>query len=309
VLPLRCRRDRLDVLFSPANFRPLAYRGVNVLALHAVQHFVLDHGAASDVGRLRSKYLDIAQPRSAETADRVVAVTETLRTDALRVFDLDPDRIVAVNMGPSPWAAELLDAADQVVPHREPDGVPYVLCISRLYEHKNHRRLIEAFVRATDEGGLPHRLLVVGGDADVTREDLERQARELGAGDRVRLLGRVPQADVPGLYKGAALVAYPSLYETFGHPVLEAFAIGSPLLTSTTGATAEVAGGAAVLVDPLDVADIARGLREVLEDDALAADLVRRGDRRIRDFTWEGCGRGTVDQLVAAVEARAAGRR
>jgi glycosyltransferase involved in cell wall biosynthesis len=290
-VPVRARRDRVDVLFSTANYRPLAYRRPNVVGLHAVQHFLLN----DDIGRARSAYLRFAVPRSVRTADRVIAATETLRAEAVALFRVDPARIVTVPMGPSPWVREL--AASEVRPHRTPSGAPYVLAISRLYALKNHARLIEAFASLRD---LPHVLVIAGGDADVTRAELEDVARRHGAADRVRFLGRVAQADVPGLYAGADAAAYVSLYETFGHPVLEAFATGTPLVTSAAGATAEVAGGAARLVDPTDTAEIAAGLRDVLTDAALRERLVAAGRRRLGDFSWEDCARGTVDVLAAA---------
>ncbi len=296
-LPRVVARDGVDVLFSTGNFRPLRYRRPNVLALHAVQHFIL----GDDIGRVRSAYVKFTVPRSARTADVVVAVTEALREDAIRLFDLDPDRIVAVPMGPSPWVLELLDSSDAVEPYRTADGAPYVLCISRLYALKNHARLIEAFARLD---GLPHKLVIVGGDADVTRAELEEVARRNRIEDRVLFLGRVPQADVPGLYKGATAVAYASLYETFGHPVLEAFATGTPVITSTTGGTGEVAGGAARLVDPTKVEDMARGLHEVLANEALREQMIEAGRKRVRDFSWEKCARGTVDALEQALRRR-----
>jgi glycosyltransferase involved in cell wall biosynthesis len=301
LLPVHAARDGIDVLFSTGNFRPLTYRRPNVLALHAVQHFLLN----DDIGRVRSAYVRFAVPRSARTADLVVAVTEALRKDAIRLFDLNPERVVSVPMGPSPWVLELLDAEAGAVPYRTPDGSPYVLCISRLYALKNHRRLIEAFAELTRGEGLPHKLVIVGGDADVTRQELARVAIDAGIGERVLFLGRVPQADVPGLYGGAEAVAYVSLYETFGHPVLEAFATGRPLVTSTTGGTAEVAGGAARLVDPTSVEDIAQGLGDVLTDGALRDRLTEAGRQRVMDFSWERCARGTIDALGQALRYRA----
>jgi glycosyltransferase involved in cell wall biosynthesis len=301
-LPLHARRDGIDVLFSTGNFRPLTYRQPNVLALHAVQHFLLN----DDIGRVRSAYVRFAVPRSARTADLVVAVTDALRTDAIRLFDLDPERVVSVPMGPSPWVLELLESEGSVEPYGTPDGSPYVLCISRLYALKNHRRLIEAFAMLVRERGLPHKLVIVGGDADVTRAQLAEIAEQSGIAERVLFLGRVPQVDVPGLYAGAEAIAYVSLYETFGHPVLEAFATGRPLITSTTGGTAEVAGGAAKLVDPRKVSDIADGLGQVLTDEALRSRLIEAGRRRVRDFSWERCARGTVDALAEALRRRAA---
>jgi glycosyltransferase involved in cell wall biosynthesis len=99
-------------------------------------------------------------------------------------------------------------------------------------------------------------------------------------------------------------VAYVSLYETFGHPVLEAFATGRPLLTSTAGATGEVAGGAARLADPEDVQDIAAGLNDVLADERLRSQLTEAGRRRVQDFSWRSCARGTIDALELALSRR-----
>lgn len=294
-IPCHARRDRVDVLFSPGNCRPLLYRGPNVLALHAVQHFLF----GGDIGRIRSAYVKFVVPRSARTADRVLAVSETLRQDAIRLFDLDPKRISTVWMGPTPWADELRASTDTVAPYRTPEGVPYVLCISRLYKHKNHRRLIEAFARAVEPGDLPHQLLIVGGDADVTADELAVRARSIGVGDRVKLLGRVPETTVAGLYAGADLVAYVSLYETFGHPVLEAFATGTALLTSAHGATAEIAGDGALCVDPTDVDVIAQGLRSILLDEGLRQRLVAAGRARIAQFSWRRCAQESVAALVS----------
>lgn len=306
VLPLRAWRDRLDVLMSPGNCRPLAYRGVNVLGLHAIQYFLL----GDEIGRMRWAYLRFAVPRSVRSADLTITATETLRRDAIELFEPDPGRVVTVPMGPQPWVADLIGQPDRPSAperHRLADGSPYVLCISRLYALKNHRRLIEAFGLLVAEGDVPYHLVIVGGEADVTRADLARVALGAGVAERVHLLGRMPQETVHGLYAGASAVAYVSLYETFGHPVLEAFATEVPLLTSSRGATAEVAGEAAQLADPEDVDSIAAGLRRVLLDEAERERLVAAGRRRVREFSWEACARGTADALEHAL-ARRAGR-
>ncbi len=297
-------KHRFDVFLTPANFRPLAYRGCNVVVLHAIQYFLL----GDDIGRVRSAYIRFTVPRSLRTADRVIAVTETVRADAIKLFDLDPDRIKAVPMGPQPWAADLISRTNgtPVQPYEIPGNHPYVLCISRLYALKNHRRLIQAYGRLCAEREVPHRLVIVGGEADVTEAELEQVAADAGVGDRVLFLGRVAQELVEPLYAGASAVAYVSLYETFGHPVLEAFATGTPLLTSSSGATAEVAGGAAVLADPESVSDIATGLGSILFDEPLRERLIAAGSARVREFSWESHVRGTVDVLAAAIAGRRA---
>ncbi|MGI8624665.1 MAG: glycosyltransferase, partial [Solirubrobacteraceae bacterium] len=143
--------------------------------------------------------------------------------------------------------------------------------------------------------------MIAGGDADLTAADLRRLAAGAGVHDRVHVLGPVDQEIVPALYEGADAVAYVSLYETFGHPVLEALAFGKPVLTSSEGATAEVGGAATCLVDPSDVADIAGGLRTVALDAGARARLSAAGPARARDFTWAACAEGSVAASRRAV--------
>ena len=302
VLPALARRSGIDCLISPSNYRPLLRRAPNVLVLHAIQHFLLN----DDIGRVRSAYLRFAVPRSIRTADRTVTVTETLRRDAIELFDLDPDKIVAVHMGAQPWVAELIESGRrfEAEPYELDGGYPYILCISRLYALKNHARMIRAYAQLCRERDVPHRFLVVGGDADLTIADLEAVAAEEGVADRVIFLGRVPQDMVDGLYAGAAAIAYVSLYETFGHPVLEAFTTRTPLLTSLQGATAEVAGDAARLADAEDVDSIAAGLADVLFDDELRERLVDAGLARVEEFSWDSCATGTVDAVEVALAGR-----
>jgi glycosyltransferase involved in cell wall biosynthesis len=149
-LPAMALKENVDVLFSGGNYRPLMYRRCNVLELHAIQHFVLGGG---DVSGLRARYVEFLVPRSIRSADATITVTETLRQDAIKLWDLDPDRIVSVPMGPTPWVAELLgrNGASPTTPYRLPDDAPYALCISRLYSLKNHRRLIEAYAHLVSD--------------------------------------------------------------------------------------------------------------------------------------------------------------
>ena len=301
VLGLLARHSRIDVLLCTTNIVPLLRRAPTVVVLQSIQHFLWP----ARTGRLRGAYLRFFTPRSLRRAGAVIAVTETERTDALALFDVDADRIVSVHHGVSNWTKAALARDEPPIPHQLPGGVPYVLMVSRLYDFKNHRRLIEAFARLTAEPGFGHHLLIAGGDADVTRADLAAHAESHGVGDRVHLLGPVPQADIPGLFEGADAIAYVSLYETFGHPVLEAFAFGKPLITSRTSATAEVAGDAAQLVDPESVTSIAEGLRSVLTDGALRDRLAAAGPRRAATFTWERCAEGTMGAIAIALARHA----
>lgn len=300
-LPLLAWRFRADVLLATVNVMPLLRRAPTVVVLQSIQSFLWPGQA----GPFREAYLRTAVPRSLRRAGAVITVTEAERRDALRLFDdIDPDQVMTVHHGVSPWTHEALTADPAPRPWRHREGRPYVLAISRLYAHKNHARLILAFAKIAKE--VEHDLVIAGGDADVSRAELERLAGESGVGARVRCLGTVSQDDVPRLFAGASALAYVSLYETFGHPVLEAFAFGLPLVTAGEGATAEVAGGAARLVDPEDVDEIASGIRDVLLDPELRARLGVAGRQRVREFTWERCADGTMRALMSALEQRPA---
>lgn len=297
-LPVPARRAGVDVMLFTCNVKPLLWRQPHAVALHSIQHFLLP----DDMARARSIYLRSAVPRSLRSADSVVAVSETERTDAIRLFDLDAKRIGVGYPGMSNWARRIMEGEDPGPAHALPDGRPYVLIVSRLYNFKNHRRLIEAFAGLVRDEQIAHSLVIVGGDADVTRAELEAWGERVGLNGRLHCLGPAPQDEIPGLLAGADAIAYVSLYETFGQPVLEAFAFGKPLVTSATGATAEVAGGAARLVDPYDVKSIQAGLRDVLLDNDLRSRLSESGPRRAAEFTWERCAACTYHGLERAVQ-------
>jgi glycosyltransferase involved in cell wall biosynthesis len=198
-----------------------------------------------------------------------------------------------------PWGVEAREVEpERAVRVRARYGIerPYILCSGTIEPRKNLRRVLEAF-RAIDRGDVE---LVLAGPLGWN-EDLDEA---VGRSDGVRRVGWVPRNDLDALYEGATLALYPSLGEGFGFPVLEAMAQGTPVVTSDGGATREVADGAALLVDPLDVAAIAGGIEKLLKDETLARELGSAGRARAETFTWERSA-----DLAAAVYAEAAGTR
>lgn len=177
------------------------------------------------------------------------------------------------------------------------DGRPYVLGVATLEPRKNMPRLVEAFAALPDEVRGDRVLALAGTLGWETDETLAAARRHA---DVVRLLGFVPDADLPALYRGADLFAYPSLYEGFGLPVLEAMRSGTPVLTSRVSSLPEVAGEAAVYVDPLDTSDIAAGLTSALTDVGLRERLAADGLARAQRFSWERCAAETVALLERA---------
>ena len=182
----------------------------------------------------------------------------------------------------------------------------YVLSVGSLEPGKNRARLFRALLALHDDGIAPA-LVVVGQKAWHFEDDFALVDR-LGMRDQVRFLDYVPADDLPALYNAATLFAFPSLYEGFGLPVMEAMACGVPILTSGSSATAEVAAGAAVLVDPQDTDAIRDGLRELLADPLLRDHFARRGLDRAAQFSWIRAAEETHAVYESLLLAPAAGR-
>jgi glycosyltransferase involved in cell wall biosynthesis len=184
--------------------------------------------------------------------------------------------------------------------HKRPDR-PYILFVGSIEPRKNLPRLIRAFEVAMGETGLPHDLVFCGPWGwryQAVVQAWERSPMR----DRIRHAGYVPASDLPALYAGADLLAYPSLQEGFGFPVLEAMACGTPVVTSNVSAIPEIAGDAALMVPPANVDAIAHAIASVLTDSNLARDLVERGHRRARPFTWQRAAAETLEVYRQAVE-------
>ncbi|MFL5955188.1 MAG: glycosyltransferase family 4 protein [Gaiellaceae bacterium] len=296
IFPLAVDRGPAQVLFSTCNTRPLLLRKPNVVVLQSIQHVFFP----SAFGTVRRAYLNAFVPRSLRTADAVIAVSAWEKQEALHLFDLDPDRVFVVHHGVS--NAIRAHAAATPSPSATRGGRPTIVMVSALYDFKNHRRLIEAFAALRREHDVPHELVIAGGPADVTLEELQVVAARAGVSDRVRLLGPVPHELVPRLLANAHVVAYPSLFETFGFPILEALSYGAVLVTSAATSMPEVAGDAAILVDPTDTADLAAGLARAIFDRELRERLHATGPGRAAEFTWERCADGTLAALRFALE-------
>lgn len=233
------------------------------------------------------RFFEAALALARRDAALVLCSSEATIADALDA-GLDPERLRLVPLGVRPPPPLDPDAADEV---RRRHGIdrPYVLSVGTAEPRKNLGMLVAAMTEV-DRPDID--LVLVGGEG--WGPDVATLAAPLGG--RVRRLGFLTDHDLGALYGGAAAFAYPSRWEGFGLPVLEAMAAGAPVITSAGTSCAEVAGGAALLVDPADAADLAAALRSVLDDEGLRARLRAAGPVRAAEFTWER----TADLTVAA---------
>jgi glycosyltransferase involved in cell wall biosynthesis len=253
-----------------------------VLTVHDLS-FVRVPGAASP--RLKA-YLDRVVPRSVRRADHILADSQATKDDLVALYGTPPERISVLLSGVHPRFRPAPPEAVAAVRARYAIGdAPFVLAVGTVQPRKNYERLMAAL--AALPPALADVRLVIAGGKGWLEGPIHAAVESLGLRSRVLFIGFAADADLPALYTAARCLAFPSLYEGFGLPVVEAMACGTPVLTSNVSSLLEVAGGAAVLVDPLDVEGIADGLRRILSDDALRGTLIARGFERAATFTWE----------------------
>jgi len=224
---------------------------------------------------------------------KLLAVSQSTRREAIRLLAVGESDVAVVYQAVDERFRPQKDAAVEQALARHGLGRPYVFTVGVLEPRKNLRHLIEAFRRLPAQVRESH-LLVVAGAAGWLAEDPRRLAEEAGVAAQVRLLGEVPAEDLPALYAGAAVLAYPSLYEGFGLPPLEAMACGTPVVASNGSSLPEVVGEAGVLVDPHEPDSIRDGLVSVLTDPARRQALCAAGLARAAAFTWERAARETL---------------
>ena len=227
-------------------------------------------------------YLTDAVPRSARRADHILTDSEWTRQDVVELLGIPPSKVTALHLGVSPaFTAEASPGEREALARIYDLGaVPYVLAVGTVQPRKNYRRLIDAVeqVRASSEVDL-----VIAGGKGWLGEPILKAARER---PWVHMLGFTPDQDLPALYRQAAVLAFPSLYEGFGLPPLEAMACGTPVVASVASSVPEAVGTAGLLVDPLDTQALASTLERALTDTALRARLRAAGLARAAEFTW-----------------------
>jgi glycosyltransferase involved in cell wall biosynthesis len=279
LLPAALVRDRVALFHSPTGTLPLWSAGKRVVTIHDLFADVEPAWFAPRHGLLLRR----GQRRAARTADAMIAVSETTRGDVLRHYALPPERVRVVHNGVDHERFRPLDDPGQVAARL---GVhpPYVLCVGSLMPWRNGPRLLRA-VAWLRRQGLELDLVFVGRDIWGT-DPTAAIAREQGWDAWTHLVGYLPDGALPGVYAAAAVFAYPSLYEGFGIPPLEAMACGTPVVASTAGALPEILGDAALLADPLSEESIARALATAVTDHQVRARLRARGLERAARYTW-----------------------
>jgi glycosyltransferase involved in cell wall biosynthesis len=287
-IPLALRREGVTLFHAPHYVLPPLTRWVtrcrSVVTIHDCIHLMFPQYLPN---RLAYAYARSSIALASRCATRVMTVSESSKRDILRFVDIDPDKIsVIYNAYDERFAVEPQE--DDVVRVRERYQLhdEFVLYAGNVKPHKNLERLIEAF-QLVRKRGLSHLKLVLIGDEISKYAALRRAVHQHQLHKHVRFLGYLPEETLAVMYRLAGVFVFPSLYEGFGLPPLEAMASGTPVVTSNVSSLPEVAGDAAVLVDPYDPHAIADGIYRVLSDEALRRDLRSKGLLRARQFSWE----------------------
>jgi glycosyltransferase involved in cell wall biosynthesis len=289
-LPSRAEHDKLDVLHISYN-APLRLppHCALVVTIHDISY---EEHPAWFPRRLRA-FLRVSVPRSARAAQHILTDTECAKADLVRIYHLPAEKIQV-----TPYAADARfhpmenQGALDHVRAKFNTSEQFVLAVGNVQPRKNLVRLMRAFAQAKQQYQLPHRLVLVGGTLWNALPILQ-EATALG--DAVLMTGYVPAPELPLLYNAADLFCYPSLYEGFGLPVLEAMACGTPVITSNVSSLPEVAGDAARLVNPCDTDALAQAIGEVLTQPDAKPMWRAKGLARARLFSWERTAQQTLE--------------
>lgn len=291
-VPVEAITGTLDAFYSPDFVLPPTLpRTRTLLTVHDLSFLRCPDAFVSALRR----YLERVVPRSVARADLVLADSEATRADLIALLGVPPEKVQVLYSGVHPRFRPVPES-DEVARLRARYGLgdaPYILSVGTLQPRKNYVRLIRAFTQLTNQP--TNQLVIAGGRGWLYEETLIEAEKHP---DRVRILGFVDEDDLPALYRNAALFAFPSLYEGFGLPVLEAMACGVPVVCSNASSLPEIAGDAALLIDPLDTDGLSAAMARALEDADLRRDMIAAGLAQAARFTWERAAR----QLLAAFE-------
>jgi glycosyltransferase involved in cell wall biosynthesis len=284
-IPLAVRRERVTLFHAPHYVLPPLVRCRSVVTIHDCIHLMFPQYLPN---RLALAYAKMSIALATRRATRVLTVSESSKRDILRFVDMPADRIEVIynaydeRFAVEPREEDVIRVRERYQLHDE-----FVFYAGNVKPHKNLERLIVAFDLVRKRGGLDRLKLVLIGDEISRYSALRRAVHQHQLHKYVRFLGYLPEETLAVMYRLAGVFVFPSLYEGFGLPPLEAMASGTPVVTSNVSSLPEVAGDAAMLVDPHDPHAIADGIYRLLTDERLRRDLRTKGLARARQFSWE----------------------
>ena len=297
MLPAQLRARAIDVLHSPHHTTPMVVAGCRrVVTFHDLTFFILPERYP----RSRRLYFQSISWAAAKAAAMLICPSQAVRDDIVRILHAPPEKVRPIAEAASPAFRVIDDPAvlDRLrYNHLLPDR--FILSVGSLEPGKNRTTLLKAFAELRRRG-VEQKLVVAGQRAWNYGDDF-RLAEDLGLKGHVIFTGYVAPEEMPALYNAADLFVFPSLYEGFGLPVLEAMACGVPVVASNVSSIPEVTGDAALLVDPRDAEALCDAMERILKDADLSASLRQRGLERASTFSWERAARETIEVYEEAL--------
>ena len=294
VLPIQTRRHKIDVLFSPGFSTPVLGGARKVTVLHDLQH----RRQPENFGRLERWAWEAMVWSAVRSSDRLITVSKTSRRDIREFYQTPEGRIAVITHGVEPAFSALKTDASFGESLLRQAGVPecrYLLAVSTVHPHKNWFRLLEAYETLVKEGRPEH--LVIAGVPGKSSKAVEKRLAENHLGDRVHLVGWQPRQVLMGLFKFAEALVFPSTFEGFGMPVVEAMAAGLPVACSDIPPLRETADGVAEFFDPLSPEDMAESMRRVLDPNR-RIELSAWGRKRAEKYQWKSAAEQTLAVLL-----------
>ncbi|MDQ5858144.1 MAG: glycosyltransferase family 4 protein [Acidobacteriota bacterium] len=294
----RLFRDRLD-LFHATHYVLPPLRCRAVVTIHDIIHLLYPEFLPNRAALI---YARVMIRRALARADRIITVSYNSKRDLVDYFGIAPSRVEVIYNGVSPrFRPDVPEEDRRRVAEKYGLPRPYLLFLGGEKPHKNAQNVVRAFAEARRRRpDLPHALVLAGPMPGKTAH-IDALIAALDVGRSIVRPRRIADEDLPALFAGADVLLYPTLYEGFGLPVVEAMACGTPVLTSSTSALQEIAGGYAYLVDPLDVDAIARGIVLLATDSRVRSDFVLLGRKRARDFSWDKAAERTLEVYAEAL--------
>ncbi len=290
-IPFMLRKHKFDVVHYPAGMPFFSWmtNSKNITTLHSVDSLILPQHFPK-----MSLLTWLARNFDYKRMDSIITVSEAEKNDIVRVLKIPAEKIRVIYHGLEYERFRILkDAAAVKNELNRKYGVDsFILQVANYFPVKNIPGLVKAFSKIKDQG-VTHKLIIAGGRRWQHQEIL-KTIEELDLQKEVVLTGSMAGDDLIKLYNAADLVVFPSFYEAFGMPILEAMACGTPVITSNIYSMPEVAGDAAILVDPHDPDEIANAIYNVLTNDNLRNEMIKKGLERVKGFTWERCAKETL---------------
>lgn len=291
-LPLTMAARRLDVFHGPLSVVPMVTAVPTTITVHDLAFLKFPE----QVPASRRNWLIAATRLSARKAGKIITISVSTRDDLMEWLDLPEDAIEVIPLAVSSRVRRVEGRSLDVFRLKWTGDRPYILAVGTLEPRKNLPMLIRAFAKIKDD--IDHQLVLVGPEGWLT-QDLKATLDGLDLGDRIQITGFVSDEELGAWYSGADLFAFPSHYEGFGLPTVEAMHCGAPVLASNTSSFPEVVGDAGMMIPPKDTDLWAETMRDLLSDEARRADLRQRGLARAATFSWERTARETYDVYKA----------